>query len=124
MLTWLVDAKVVDVVLKTPGKLVEEEDVEVRPEKLPDGILDENIDIHLIRRYFSNDAWLMVMDVIKQKQDNPVYVCKICSHDLHEQPSIVCDHCLQWFHVQCVGLKNIPKKKHWFCRECHLSPNY
>ena len=66
------DAKVVDVVLKTPGKLVEEEDVEVRPEKLPDGILDENIDIHLIRRYFSNDAWLMVMDVIKQKQDNPV----------------------------------------------------
>ena len=43
MLTWLVDAKVVDVVLKTPGKLVEE-DVEVRPEKLPDGILDENID--------------------------------------------------------------------------------
>ena len=83
MLTWLVDAKVVSVVLKTPRKLVEGR-CEVQPEKLPDRILDERIDIHLIHRYFSNNAWLMAMDVIKQKHDNLVYVCKICFHDLHE----------------------------------------
>ena len=57
-------------------------------------VLDENADVSLIRRFFTNDAWLVVMDVVEQKQPaNPVYVCKDC-HDLGEAPSIVCDHCL------------------------------
>ena len=58
-------------------------------------VLDENVDVNLIRRFFTNDAWLVVMDVVEQKQPaNPVFVCKDCYHDLGEAPSIVCDHCL------------------------------
>lgn len=33
------------------------------------------------------------MDEVRWKQDNSVFVCKYCSHDLHEDPSIVCKHC-------------------------------
>jgi hypothetical protein len=99
--------------------LIEEENVEVCPEKLPDGVVDENVDVHLIRKYFTNDAWLLVMDVIQQKQRDPVFVCKCCFHDLHDEPSIVCDHCLLWYHIRCVGLKRGPKSKHWFCCTCH-----
>ena len=34
------------------GKLIEEEQLEVRLEKISDGVLDENVDIHLIRKFF------------------------------------------------------------------------
>ncbi len=53
--------------------------MEVRPEKLPDAAIDENVDVHLIRK---------VEDVLERKQDNPVFICKTCSHDLHEEPCI------------------------------------
>lgn len=83
----------------------------MRPEQLPDAVLDENIDVNLIRRFFTNDAWLLVMDVVEQKQANPVFVCKDCYHDLGKALSIVCDHCLTWHHLKCVGLTNAPKSK-------------
>ena len=122
MLRWFVDPKIVEAVLRKPkGVLIEEEQVEVRPENLPDAILDENVDIHLIRRHFSNDAWMMVQSVVDQKRSNPMYICKICYHDLDESQSIVCEHCLSWFHIKCTGLKNLPKRRYWFCRACHES---
>ena len=122
MLKWFVDAKTVQDVLRKPrGCLIEEEQVEVHPENLPDAILDENVDVHLIRRYFSNDAWLVVQDVVSQKRSNPLYKCNICQHDLGESQSIVCDHCLSWFHTKCMGLKSVPKQRYWYCRRCHSS---
>ena len=57
MLSWFVDEAIVEATIKSLGKrLVEEEDVETRPERVPNAILDENINIYLIRKYFSNDA--------------------------------------------------------------------
>jgi hypothetical protein len=120
MLSWFVDKELSSAVLSMNGKqLIEEERVEVRPENLPDAILDDNVDVHLIRKYFTNDAWLLVKDVVARKQNNPIYTCKTCQHDLHQSPSIVCDHCLSWFHMKCVGLKQKPKARHWFCRSCY-----
>ena len=66
-------------VLKDCKELIEEKSVEVRPENLPDAILDENVDIHLIRKYFTTDAWVLVKDVTARKTNNPVYTCKICT---------------------------------------------
>ena len=123
MLGWFVDEDVAEATHKSLGKkLIEEEDVETRPERVPNAVIDENVDIHLIRKYFSNDAWLVVTDLVLQKQRNPVYVCKSCYHDLHKQPSIMCDHCLMWYHIQCTGLKHEPKAKYWYCRDCHDCP--
>ena len=73
MLKWFVDEKIAETSIKNPNQLIEEEDVEVHPEKLPDAILDENVDVHLIRKFFSQDAWLLVTEVVKQKQDKPLY---------------------------------------------------
>ena len=101
MLKWIVNTKTVKAVLRKPGScLIQEEQVEVHPENLPDVILDENVDVHLIKRYFSNDAWLVVKDVVSQKCSNPLYTCKICHHDLGESQSIVCDHCLSLLELQ------------------------
>ena len=35
---------------------MEEEEVEVRLEKLPDATIDDNIDVYLIRKYFNKEA--------------------------------------------------------------------
>ena len=102
--------------------LIEEEQVEVRLEYIPDAIMDENVDVNLIRRFFTTDAWLVVKDVVSRKKMDPVYMCKICSHDVHESISVACDHCLSWYHIKCLGLKKEPKQRYWFCRQCHSSP--
>ena len=36
--------------------------MECRPKVVPDAVLDESVDSFLIRKYFTNDAWLLVMD--------------------------------------------------------------
>ena len=36
--------------------------MECRPKVVPDAVLDENVDFFLIRKYFTNDAWLLVTD--------------------------------------------------------------
>ena len=90
-------------------------------ERVSDAILDENVDIHLVRNHFSQDAWMSVEDVIQRKSDNMVWICHTCLHDLHSEESILCDSCLLWFHFRCVGLTKSPKLKKWFCRACHAA---
>ena len=42
------------------GNLIDEADVECRPEKISHSVLDENVDICLVRQHFSTDAWTLV----------------------------------------------------------------
>ena len=60
---------------------------------------------------FTQDVWLVVLYVVGQKQSKPVYVCKHCYRDLDEELSIVCNHCLSWYRLKCVGFKQPPKSK-------------
>ena len=76
--------------------------MEVMPEKVSDAVLDGNIDIHLNRKQFTADAWLLVKNVIDRKKANNVYACGSCYHDVSESPSLICEHCLQWYHMKCV----------------------
>ena len=101
ILSWFIDECIIKQALD--GKLIDEEDVECRPERLPSAVLDENVDICLVRRYFTIDAWMLVENVVRQKSEKPSWTCKSCQHDLSE-PSIVCDSCLEWHHFKCVGL--------------------
>ena len=116
MQNWFVDKTVVQDAFD--GKLIEEEQVECRPEKIPNSDLDENVDVHLVHSYFTNDAWLIVKDVLKRKTKSTSWICHSCNHDLHTQASIICESCLQWYHFQCVGVMAQPKKKNWFCHSC------
>lgn len=117
ILSWFIDEKVAERALKH-NDLIQEEDVECKPERLPDAVLDENVDIHLVRKHFTTDAWVLVQEVFKQKSSHNAWICHSCYHDLHSEQSIVCDSCLLWFHFKCVGLVRQPKCKNWFCRSC------
>ena len=93
-----------DVTLAQNGTLLDEDKVESRPEKVTNALLDDNVDVHAVRRFFTHDAWLVVKDVMKRKKEYAIWTCKICHHDLKEQQSIVCESCLEWYHFHCVGL--------------------
>ncbi len=121
MLKWFVDSEVAFQVQRN-RVLIEEEQVEVCPELFPDAIMDENVDVHLIQRYFTSDAWSLVEEVVHRRKENFIYLCKHCSHDVHESASLACDHCLSWFHIKCLGLRKEPKMKYWFCQGFHTSP--
>lgn len=121
LLEWVVSKEVSDLAVMNSGHLIDEEDIEVMPENIVDSVMDENVDISLIRKYFTPDAWMLVQDVVMQKRRSCQFTCNGCSQTLSDtcQRVIACDHCLCWFHLSCVGLKRLPKAKHWFCRNCH-----
>ena len=60
ILSWFVDKQVIHDALK--GRLIEEDKVECWPEQIPDSFLDENVDVCLVRHFFSSDAWTFVGD--------------------------------------------------------------
>ena len=60
------------------GTLIERDDVEVRPERLPAKITDPSIDVY---------------------RDGSV-------DDGHT--SLACDSCLEWYHLACLGKKSRP----------------
>lgn len=117
ILSWLVEKNVAEKAMKN-DILIEENDVECRPERVPDSIADENVDIFLVRRMFTQDAWAIVEDMYKLKTKKMNWMCSICYHDLPEDQSIVCDSCLLWHHFKCCGITKRPKTKTWFCRRC------
>ena len=117
ILSWLVDYNVAETALKG-DELIEEENIECRPEKIPCSILDENVDVYLVRHYFTVDAWMLVEDVIKQKKEIDIWLCSVCQKDVHCQQSIICESCMNWYHFTCVGLNKTPKRKNWFCKYC------
>ena len=86
--------------------------MECRPEKA-NAVLDENVDICSVCKYFSQGAWMLVEDVLKRKREDPIWICSICQHDLHCELSIICESCLEWYHfidimcwLDCMGSLN------------------
>ena len=122
MLSWFLDRHVKEAVLARK-RLVLEEDVEVRPERIPATCLDEDVCIQSIRKYFSTDAWCTLTNVLDVLRSNLVWYCGLCAKEMCDETenSIKCDSCLTWFHFQCVGIKTGPKAKEWFCRHCRSS---
>ena len=86
---------------------------------MPDSYLDSYVDMALVQRYFSIDGWKQVDSLMKNKRKKPDYTCDLCFNTIDfDIINIVCDSCLNIYHLPCVGLKGMPKAKHWFCKAC------
>jgi hypothetical protein len=73
-------------------------------------VIDENVNLTRINKYFSKEAWNHLKDIISTKKENAVYDCCVCQTDLHSEDCIACDVCLNWYHLRCIGLRFAPKK--------------
>ena len=118
MLDWFVSAIDADKAVNH-GELIDEEAVETRPEKIPNCCIDENVNVYHVKKYFTVDAWKIVLQVLDWKKTHSNWSCKVCDQDLDGKIAIACDSCLDWYHLHCIGLRNAPKRKEWFCRSCH-----
>ena len=118
MLSWLLSKKDVEKALQ--GELADETSVEVRPEKVHPGIVDENITVCRIRGYFTMDAWNLVKQAVEKIKESPTWICKVCKDEVLED-CISCDSCLKWYHFDCTSLQKAPRAKFWFCRYCFSS---
>lgn len=59
---------------------------------LPPRVMDESVDIHQVRRFFTFDAWMVIEDRLKRKRERAIWTCKSCCHDLGEEQSIIVNH--------------------------------
>lgn len=119
MLSWFVAATEVESALKKEYK-IDEDQVQCRPELVPSACIEEEVDMPLVRHYFTDRAWQAVEVVMSAKSNSDVHTCGACRHTLGVQ-SVGCDCCLRWFDFKCVGLKAAPKASRWFCRGCRAS---
>ncbi len=78
MLKWFVDKEVAERVMRG-GDLIEEQEVESRPEKIPRKCLDENVCISQIKKHFSFDGWSV----------HGSWTCLKCCNELDSGESIV-----------------------------------
>ena len=111
-----------DINLAMNGQHLSEVSVEQNPAAISTACLDVNVNIQKIRRYFDNDGWAAVEHVyeaLKSFVKSTPVLCVLCKEDIDSLDSVVCDCCLLWVHLKCVGKKTPPKAKYWFCRDCH-----
>lgn len=120
VLLWFVSPVVAELALSRKG-LIEEDQVEIMPERVTASCLDENVCLSSCRKYFTSDAWLALEGVVAAIATNPCYFCGRCTNPINDdtENSILCDSCLIWYHYRCVNIKKQPKSKHWFCRSCY-----
>ena len=113
MLEWFVSSA--DICKALAGELLREEAVETRP---PNCCTNENVNVYHIKKYFTSDAWQVVVQVLDIKRSQDTWCCRVCNKEFQDGTAICCDCCLDWFHLGCVGLKSSPKRKEWLCKLC------
>lgn len=117
---WFVESDVAESALA--GKLIEEQEVETRPERVSPSCLDENVCLRSIQKYFTHDGWTALLHVVEAVKKTPVWYCGRCTKSISDdtENSIMCDSCLVWYHFKCTAIKQSPKSKMWFCRSCYV----
>ena len=101
------------------GIIISPERIQTNVHNIPDFVRDSNtVDINQIERYFSDDAWMILLDVVTKKR-NCKWICPTCSKKLkNAEDCVCCERCLSWFHFTCVSIRKKQKAKNWFCRNC------
>jgi hypothetical protein len=116
ILEFFVDIKLAkDAIIKR--LLIEEHQIEVIPQNINDAVLDDRINLEIIRNNLTADAFLAAKSAVYNKEKFHVFICHICEENLDKHRSICCDLCLTWNHVRCVKITTIPDGP-YFCQIC------
>ena len=84
-------------------------------------LLDENVNWASVKNWFTDCAWSKVSDAMMKLENSAKWNCYSCSSNLSLSTSVVCESCLNWYQLNCVGLTSVPKKAVWFCHLCYGS---
>ena len=117
MLHWMLPDHLIKEVLQ--NEILECEELSGNLLEFSPNLLDENVNWASVQKFFMKAAWIQVTDKMAELERDPKWKCGACHKDLLVSPSVVCESCLEWYHLKCVGLTVAPKKSLWFCRLCH-----
>ncbi|KAK8757070.1 hypothetical protein V5799_000228 [Amblyomma americanum] len=79
--------------------LLDEADIEVRPEALPSALLDCRVSLPKLKKYCTPDAWSLLMASVAVKKKNVLWICGLRKEkDDGALKMVCCDRCLEWFH--------------------------
>ena len=114
----LVDPNILRSVLEYKFQ-VEVGDLEQDLSKLKNSLKDPEINAgHCLRAYCTNEAYVIVEDIITRSRKQAEVACETCKLLVHkDDDEIKCASCLIRFHARCVG-KVRATKRAWFCSEC------
>jgi len=103
---------VAEVAISRKG-LVEEDQIEIIPERVTASCLDENVCLSSCGKYLTTDAWLALEGVVAAIANNPCYnyFCGRCINPIDDtENSILCDSCLirgiRHFKKLCMRFQN------------------
>ena len=115
ILTWITDNEFAKKILEN-SEVLSEENLPTFA-KLPDSLLDENVNITLIEEYCAGNTFIKLKQLVKEKSKCSAWKCGTCSKFLGKKHSILCDRCLLSLHYNCSKLKKKPVGN-WFCMKC------
>ena len=117
ILSWMLPDHLVTKALQTG--VLEYEEVNCNSLEFSPSLLDENVNWASVQKFFTKEAWVKMTDLMVKLEEDPKWKCGACHKDLFLFESVVCESCLVWNHLKCVGLTAVPKRAVWFCRLCH-----
>ncbi|XP_050056000.1 zinc finger SWIM domain-containing protein 3-like isoform X11 [Aphis gossypii] len=119
LLKWIVtDENIVTKALYN-NYIIDDVSILTQQDEIHNGILEEDVDINMVKHFFTNGIWKSLIKIIDIKRKKVVWLCPTCQKDISLKKSILCDSCLTWFHVKCdICIKPKPKKANWFCSQC------
>ncbi|XP_065901369.1 uncharacterized protein [Dysidea avara] len=74
ILTWFVDLQIAKDAIDG-SRIIEEYDVEMRPEMVSSSCTDENVCLDMCRKYCTREAWAAINSVVSIIQANPTWYC-------------------------------------------------
>ena len=118
ILSWLLPANVVHATI-SDGILVKKDEIVKGVANISTALLEEDVDVNRVERYFTNQAWIKVKRLIEALKLRKSYFCGICRKAIDEgEETILCNCCMEWMHFTCCNIKKRPKIVYWFCCQC------
>ena len=95
--------------------LFSEEMIQVDPKLLTNIFLNENIDF--LKKYFDEDAWVAVTQLVKNKLNE--FLCSSCDSSCTVD-RMSCDKCTKNYHIACVKVTRyyVKNPTKWICPIC------
>ena len=55
--------------------------------------------------------------ILKAKKVDVFCICRQ-PIDKSERTMLACDKCNEWFHLDCLKMEKVPRKRKWYCEKC------
>lgn len=114
VLEWLTNKK--QEVIKT--KKVEYGDI-IQDPIMFNRLRNGGIDLNGLKTYMDKQAYKYIIDEIERLNSNKYWACAKCNRNLNGF-QIMCNKCLDWFHLTCTEYTSVPPKNiMYFCKSCN-----